>query len=31
VTSGKGIRTRDVGGSAGTAEVTAAIIDNLLV
>jgi tartrate dehydrogenase/decarboxylase/D-malate dehydrogenase len=31
VTSGQGIRTRDVGGIATTAEVTAAIIDNLLV
>ncbi len=30
VTSGKGVRTRDVGGSASTEEVTAAIIGNLL-
>ena len=30
VTSGQGVRTRDVGGSASTAEVTAAIIGNLL-
>ncbi|HZB19361.1 MAG TPA: tartrate dehydrogenase [Blastococcus sp.] len=29
VTSGQGIRTRDVGGTAGTDEVTAAIIGNL--
>jgi 3-isopropylmalate dehydrogenase len=29
VTSGQGIRTRDVGGSAGTVEVTEAIIGNL--
>src|SRR3954465_12965133 len=29
VTSGQGIRTRDVGGNASTAEVTAAIIGNL--
>lgn len=28
-TTGNGIRTRDVGGTASTAEVTAAIIDNL--
>jgi tartrate dehydrogenase/decarboxylase/D-malate dehydrogenase len=28
-TTGNGIRTRDVGGTATTAEVTAAIIDNL--
>jgi hypothetical protein len=31
VTSGKGVRTRDVGGSASTEQVTAAIIENLLV
>ena len=31
VTSGKGIRTRDVGGTASTQDVTAAIIDNLHV
>jgi tartrate dehydrogenase/decarboxylase / D-malate dehydrogenase len=31
VTSGRDIRTRDVGGTATTAELTAAIIDNLLV
>ena len=31
VTSGQGIRTRDVGGTATTEDVTAAIIDNLLV
>jgi len=29
VTSGKGIRTRDVGGTASTADVTAAIIEHL--
>jgi isocitrate/isopropylmalate dehydrogenase len=31
VTSSQGIRTRDVGGNASTVDVTAAIIDNLLV
>ena len=31
VTSGQGIRTRDVGGTATTADVTAPIIGNLLV
>jgi tartrate dehydrogenase/decarboxylase/D-malate dehydrogenase len=29
VTSGTGIRTRDVGGTAGAKDVTAAVIDNL--
>jgi tartrate dehydrogenase/decarboxylase/D-malate dehydrogenase len=31
VTSGRGVCTRDVGGSASTEGVTAAIIENLLV
>ena len=30
-TTGNGIRTRDVGGHASTAEVTAAIIDSLAI